>query len=85
MPMQFSISDPASDVATAASSSQDSSGGDLATMMLLRGSVGALAGAACGPKGQEGLWAAAGFFVGSTLGQYGVVSILVAALWKKAG
>lgn len=79
--MNLTLSDPSAGTLP----SQDSNGVDLATTMMLRGAVGALTGAACGPKGQTGLWAAAGFFVGSTLGQAGIVSILLAALWKKAG
>lgn len=58
-------------------------GCNLAMNMVLRGAVGALAGAAVAKKGSEGAWAAAGFFLGSTLGQYGIVGVLAAALWKK--
>lgn len=68
----------------AAPSNGTSSGCELATNMVLRGAMGALTGAAVATKGKEGLWAAAGFFVGATLGQYGIVGILTAALWKKA-
>lgn len=68
----------------AAAPAAGTSGGDLATMMMLRGAVGALAGAAAGPKGREGIWAGAGFFLAATLGQYGIVGILAVALWKKA-
>lgn len=69
---------------TQASNGGTSTGCDLATNMVLRGAVGALTGAAVATKGKEGLWAAAGFFVGATLGQYGIIGILTAALWKKA-
>lgn len=58
---------------------------DLASTMVLRGSVGVLAGAAVAPKGEEAVWAAAGFVVGSMLGEVGLVAMLAAALWKKAG
>jgi hypothetical protein len=58
--------------------------GELAATMVLRGAVGALAGAAVSKPGQEGLWGAAGFFLGATLGQYGIVGVLAAGLWKKA-
>jgi len=57
---------------------------DLATTMVLRWAVGALAGAAAARKGTEAVWASAGFFLGAALGQYGIVTILAAALWKKA-
>ncbi len=57
---------------------------ELATTMVLRGAVGALAGAAAGPKGREGIWGAAGFVMGTMLGQVGIVGVLLAALWKKA-
>lgn len=56
---------------------------DLATTMVLRGAVGALAGAAVAKRGDEGTWASAGFFLGAALGQYGIVTVLAAALWKK--
>jgi hypothetical protein len=61
------------------------SSGELATTMVLRAAVGALAGAAVAPKGREGAWAAAGFFSGAVLGQVGIVAVLGIALWKKAG
>jgi len=59
--------------------------GDLSTTMLLRGAVGGLAGTAAAPKGQEQLWFAAGFFMGATMGQAGILAVLVAAMWKKIG
>ena len=59
--------------------------GDLASTMVLRGAVGVLAGAAAAPKGKEGAWAAAGFVVGATFGQVGIVGLLAAALWMKTG
>lgn len=58
---------------------------DLASTMVLRGAVGVLAGGAVAPKGQEAIWAVAGFVVGSTLGEIGIVGLLAASLWKKAG
>ena len=60
------------------------SSGELATTMVLRAAVGALAGAAAAPRGREGMWAAAGFFSGAVLGQVGIVAVLGVALWKKA-
>lgn len=60
------------------------SSGELATTMVLRAAVGALAGAAVAPRGREGAWAAAGFFSGAVLGQVGIVAVLGIALWKKA-
>jgi hypothetical protein len=60
------------------------SSSELATTMVLRAAVGALAGAAGAPRGREGVWGVAGFFLGATLGQVGIVAILGAALWKKA-
>lgn len=59
--------------------------GELATTMVLRGAVGTLIGAAVAPRGREGIWGAAGFVLGVTLGQTGIVAIATAALWKKAG
>lgn len=58
---------------------------DLASTMVLRGAVGVLAGAAVAPKGAEAIWAAAGFVAGATLGEVGIVGLLAAALWRKAG
>ncbi len=58
---------------------------DLASTMVLRGAVGVLAGAACAPRGSEAIWAAAGFVAGATLGEVGIVGLLAAALWRKAG
>lgn len=57
---------------------------ELAVTMLLRGAAGALAGAAAGPRGREGIWGVAGFVAGATAGEVGIVGILMAALWKKA-
>ena len=57
---------------------------ELATTMVLRGAVGALIGAAAGPRGREGIWGAAGFVMGTTLGQVGIVAVALAALWRKA-
>lgn len=56
---------------------------ELASSMVLRGAVGALIGAACSKPGNEGAWGAAGFFLGATLGDVGIVSIALAAMWKK--
>jgi hypothetical protein len=58
---------------------------DLASTMVLHGAVGVLAGAAAAPRGSESLWGAAGFVVGATLGQIGLVGLLAAALYMKAG
>jgi hypothetical protein len=58
--------------------------GHLSTTMVLRGAVGTLIGAAVAPKGSEGLWGAAGFVVGATLGEVGIVGLAFAALWRKA-
>jgi hypothetical protein len=58
---------------------------DLSSTMVLRGAVGVLAGAAVAPRGYEAIWAAAGFVAGATLGEVGIVGLLAAALWKKAG
>ncbi len=57
---------------------------ELAVTMLLRGAAGALAGAAAGPRGREGIWGIAGFVAGVTAGEIGIAGILAAALWKKA-
>lgn len=59
--------------------------GQLATTMVLRGAVGTLIGAAAAPAGQEGVWGAAGFVMGATLGEIGIVSVALAALWRKTG
>jgi hypothetical protein len=59
--------------------------GYLSTTMVLRGAVGTLIGAAVAPKGSEGLWGAAGFVMGATLGEVGIVGIAFAALWRKVG
>ena len=61
------------------------SAGDLAVTMVLRGAVGALAGAASAPKGKEGTWGVIGFGAGALVGQVGIVGVLMAALYKKAG
>ena len=58
--------------------------GQLATTMMLRGAVGTLIGAAAAPPGKEGLWGAAGFVMGATLGEIGIVGVAFAALWRKA-
>lgn len=58
---------------------------DLASTMVLHGAVGVLAGAACAPPGHESVWGAAGFVVGATLGQIGLVGLLAAALYMKVG
>lgn len=55
----------------------------LSTQMVLRASVGALAGAAVAPKGREGMWAATGFFLGASLGQLGIVGIMLTGVWSK--
>lgn len=60
-------------------------GGSLATTMVLRGAVGTVIGAAVAPQGREGLWAAVGFAMGATLGEVGIISVALAALWRKAG
>jgi len=73
----------ATKVAAPAASSPPSSSTELATTMVLRGAVGTLIGAAAAPKGREGIWGAAGFVLGVTLGQMGIVAIATAALWKK--
>lgn len=57
--------------------------GELASTMVLRGAMGTLVGAAVAPKGREGLWGAAGFFLGATLGQIGIVAVATIALWRK--
>ncbi len=57
--------------------------GELATTMVLRGSVGVLIGAAAAPKGKEGVWASAGFVSGALLGQWGIIGLALMALWKK--
>lgn len=57
--------------------------GQLATTMMLRGAVGVVIGAAVAPKGNEGLWAAAGFAMGATVGEVGIIGIALAALWRK--
>lgn len=59
--------------------------GELATTMVLRGAVGTLIGAAAAPEGREGIWGAAGFVMGATLGELGIVGVALAALWRKAG
>lgn len=58
--------------------------GDLATTMVLRGAVGTLIGAASAPRGREGIWGAAGFVLGASLGEIGIVGVALAALWQKA-
>jgi hypothetical protein len=70
-------------VAAPAASSPPISSTELATTMVLRGAVGTLIGAAAAPKGREGIWGAAGFVLGVTLGQMGIVAIATVALWKK--
>lgn len=62
-----------------------SSSGQLATTMMLRGAVGVAIGAAVAPKGKEGLWGAAGFAMGATLGEAGIIGVALVALWTKAG
>jgi len=79
---QDATTSPATVVAPAAAPAVSS--GELATSMMLRAAVGALAGAAGAPRGREGVWGVAGFFLGATLGQVGIVAVLGAALWKKA-
>lgn len=59
--------------------------GQLATTMVLRGAVGTLIGAAAAPTGREGIWGAAGFVMGATFGELGIVGVALAALWRKAG
>ena len=58
--------------------------GELATTMVLRGSFGVLLGAAVAPRGREGIWGAAGFVVGTVLGQPGILAMALASLWQKA-
>jgi len=58
--------------------------GQLATTMLLRGAVGVVIGAAVAPEGKEGLWAAAGFAMGATVGEVGIVGIALARMWGKS-
>lgn len=64
-----------------------SEGSGLATEMVLRGAVGALtgalAGAAVGNGKNQLLWTTSGLFLGVTLGQYGIVGIMVAAVYQK--
>ena len=60
------------------------SSGQLATTMVLRGAVGCLVAAAAAPRGREGLWGAAGFVMGATMGEVGIVGVALAALWRKA-
>jgi hypothetical protein len=67
----------------AAAPAEAASSGELATTMVLRGAVGTLIGAAAAPRGREGIWGAAGFVLGVTLGQMGIVAIATVALWKK--
>lgn len=57
----------------------------LATTMMMNGAAGCLVGAAASPKGQEGIWASIGFVMGATLGEFGIVGVALAALWKKVG
>lgn len=59
--------------------------GQLATTMVLRGAIGTLVGAAAAPPGREGAWGAAGFVMGATIGEIGIVGVAFAALWRKAG
>lgn len=58
--------------------------GELATTMIMRGAFGTLLGAAVAPKGREGIWGAAGFVVGTVLGQPGILAMALAALYGKA-
>lgn len=74
---------PAAPKVTAPVASSPATSTELATTMVLRGAVGTLIGAAAAPKGREGIWGAAGFVLGVTLGQMGIVAIATAALWKK--
>jgi len=60
-------------------------GCDLAMSKVLQGAVGALAGAAVADDDTVGRWAAAGFFLGVTLGQYGIVGVLAASVWNRIG
>lgn len=62
-----------------------STSGQLATTMMLRGAVGVVIGAAVAPKGKEGLWGAAGFAMGASVGEVGIIGVALAALWQKAG
>lgn len=62
-----------------------SSSGQLATTMMLRGAVGVVIGAAVAPRGREGMWGAAGFAMGATVGEVGIIGVALAALWTKAG
>lgn len=57
----------------------------LATTMVLRGAAGCIVGAAVAPVGKEGLWAAAGFAMGATVGEVGIIGVALVALWRKAG
>jgi len=57
----------------------------MATTMITNGAAGCLVGAAASPRGQEGVWAAIGFVMGATLGEFGIVGVALAALWKKVG
>lgn len=64
---------------------EDSVGsGELATTMVMRGAFGVLLGAAVAPRGREGIWGAAGFVVGTVLGQPGILAMALASLWQKA-
>jgi len=58
--------------------------GELATTMMMRGAFGVLLGAAVAPRGREGVWGAAGFVVGTVLGQPGILAMALASLWQKA-
>lgn len=56
----------------------------LATTMVLRGSAGALIGAASSPTGREGIYGVVGFAAGALLGDLGIVTLAMAALYRKA-
>lgn len=81
--MRAALSD-ATPVVAAPAASETLGTAQLATTMVLRGAVGALAGAASAPRGREGIWGIAGFVAGVTVGEVGIVGVLLAALWKKA-
>lgn len=70
------------DVAVPSGSTMES--GELATTMVMRGAFGVLLGAAVAPRGREGIWGAAGFVVGTVLGQPGILAMALASLWQKA-
>ncbi len=72
-------------VASAVDTSGSSNSEILATTMIVNGAAGCLIGAASCPRGQEGMWGVLGFVMGATLGEFGIVGIALAALWKKVG